>query len=168
MKRALPGLFAVALAACAAPPAGAPAHSVPKPAPEARETVPPPKSGAPVSVSSSVAGDRVHLELAFAAAGDDVSVSLRGVGGLSVLGETEPLQGRSVGAGETLVLDVAVAPGPGQSDLAVFVSGEFGGVRAARAASVSFGSLDRERVRAATRADDGQGRPMKVGRGVIR
>jgi hypothetical protein len=95
-------------------------------------------------------------------------VSLAGSGGLSVAGSPEPIRGRSVSSGETLLLEVDVAPGPGHSNLGVVVRGIFGGARRSRAASVSFGALERERVRALDRRDDGQGQPLKLGRGVIR
>jgi len=126
------------------------------------------KAGAPVEIRSAANGDRVRLEMRFAAAARDVSVRLRGTEGLVVLGDAEPVRGRSVSAGETLVLEVGVEPGAGHSNLAVVVSGSFGGASRSRAASVSFGRLERDRVRALGRRDDGRGQPLKVGRGIIR
>jgi len=164
MKRLVLVGFATGALSCAAPPE-LPVAAVPKPA-----VVPAPapaKPGAPVEVRSTVTGDRVRLELAFAAAARDVSVSLAGTDGLS-LGDPEPIRGRSVAAGETLVLEVGVEAGAGHSNLGVVVSGSFGGERRSRAASVSFGRLEREAVRSSERRDDGRGRPLKLGRGQIR
>jgi hypothetical protein len=161
--------LAIGALACGAPleaPPGPREASVPKPAasPAAR----PAKPGAPVEVRSTVSGDRVRLELVFAAAARDVSVRLSGTDGLNVIGDPDPVHGRSVAPGETLVLEVGVEAGPGHSNLGVLVSGSFGGDHRTRAASVSFGSLERDRVRSLARRDDGRGQPLKVGRGVIR
>lgn len=158
--------FAVLALACAEapPPPGAP--GVPKPV--QRAAAAPAKPGAPVDVRSTVAGDGVRLEIRFDSAGRDVSVSLRGTDGLVVLGDAQPVLGRRVGAGQTLVLEVGVQPAPGHSNLAVLVSGTFGGEARSRAASVGFGRLERDDVRALGRRDDGRGQPLRVGRGRIR
>lgn len=153
----------LALACTGAPPQP---EGVPKPAAPAEAA--PAKPGAPVALRSSVQGGRVRLELTFASAGRGVTVRLRGTEGLLVAGDPEPVRGRSVSAGETLLLDVGVAPGPGHSNLAVLVSGTFGGEPRARALSVGFGRLQREDVSAFDRRDDGHGQPLKLGRGRIR
>jgi hypothetical protein len=126
------------------------------------------KPGAPVEIRSSVAGERVRLEVRFGSAAQDVQVGLLGTGGLRVVEEPEPVPGRSMSAGETLVLEVGVAPGPGHSNLGILVGGSFGGAWRSRSASVSFGPLERDELRALSRADDGRGRPLKIGRGRIR
>ena len=159
-------LLAVAAAASAFTDAAPEPRPIPKPARSAQTA--PAKPGAPVEVRSAVSSDRVRLELRFGSAGSDVAVSLWGTDGLIVAGDSQPVRGRRVAAGETLTLEVKVEPGPGHSNLAVLVSGAFAGVPRSRVASVSFGTLQRDDVRAFRRSDDGHGQPLKVGRGEIR
>lgn len=112
------------------------------------------KPHAPVVIEAEVTQTAGRVLVRFQQAGTDVTVRVSGDDGLVLLGDPVLASGRSVAAGEQLTWDVPLQPGPGQSVLAVRVSGAFGaGERAAvRAFPVGLkaeGQLRREQEGAA-------------------
>lgn len=97
------------------------------------------KSQAPVEVTGKVGSSTAVLTLTFAKAGTGVSVDVHGTNGLRVTSTSKALAGQEVTAGQAITIDVTFEAPAGVSNLAVIVSGVFGGVRNAKAVSFTVG-----------------------------
>jgi hypothetical protein len=97
------------------------------------------KQQAPVRVEASLAASGAELTITFLTAAQGVEVRLGGTDGLKVSGAEAPIQGGVYTAGQQVKLAVGFTPGPGQSHLAVFVSGTFHGQRRVSARSFAVG-----------------------------
>jgi hypothetical protein len=97
------------------------------------------KSRAPVEVTGKVGSSTAVLTLSFAVAGTGVRVDVHGTNGLRVTSTRNALADQVVTAGQTVEIDVAFEAPAGASNLAVIVSGVFGGVRNAKAVTFSVG-----------------------------
>ncbi len=112
----------------------------------------------PANISAVVSGGKAHINVRFAAAGENVQVAVRGGQGLKVEGDEVPVSGRSVGKGERIVLDIGYQPGPDQSTLTVEVTGTYGGQSMTASQTFKVGvPSDEQRHRTRQRAaPDGQ------------
>lgn len=137
-RLALSVMAAFALAGCARPSSAPPA-------------APPPglgKPSAPVSVSADLAAGTGRVTVRFDADAKDVRIAVFGADGLTVTSAAAPIDGASFARGETAAFDVAFAPGPGRSRLAVSVSGKFHGAgKRTRAVSFAVGEPTPEQLR---------------------
>jgi hypothetical protein len=97
------------------------------------------KPQAPVDIVGFIEASHASLMLTFETAATEVAVRVYGTDGLVVQGSETPITNQSFEAGETLELAVVYTPGPGQSHLAVMVSGQFGGSQSARVVSFTVG-----------------------------
>ncbi len=111
-------LLSVLLVACQKSP---PVSEVDKPATEAHE--PTPKAGAPVELSADVQPEEAVVTAVFSGEGVDVQLTAWGATGLSVDGEQLRWSG-DVRDGQEVTVPV---PYEGTGDLAVRVTGTFGG-----------------------------------------
>jgi hypothetical protein len=94
------------------------------------------KPRAPVTVEATLAAGSGTVTVRFDRAATAVQVHVKGLDGLTVTSDPEPVKAERVVAGEVAAFDVTFTPGRGRSLLSVAVSGDFGGAR--RAAVVSF------------------------------
>jgi len=94
------------------------------------------KMRAPVTVEANVAEGSAKVTVRFDRAATAVHVAVKGLDGLTVTSDAQPVKAGRVEQGELAAFDVTFTPGPGQSLLSVAVSGNFGGGR--RATVVSF------------------------------
>lgn len=99
----------------------------------------PGKLQAPVGIAASVAASSAKVTVSFDADATGVTVDVRGVDGLQVTSTASPVVAGTFARGSTVAFDVAFAAPAGQSNLAVAVSGVFGGVRGAKIASFTVG-----------------------------
>lgn len=100
----------------------------------------PGKPRAPVTIAGSVQPAAAVLTLTFDADASDVQVQVYGTDGLQVRGPRGRMANGRFAAGQSTSLDVAYdAPGSGQSNLVVSVSGRFGGKPGTRVQSFSVG-----------------------------
>ena len=97
------------------------------------------KPGAPVAIVGSMKSSHASVEITFEVAAKEVVVRVYGTDGLVVHGSETPVTNGTFDAGETLELAVDYTPGPGHSNLAVVVSGQFGGSQSSRVASFTVG-----------------------------
>ena len=109
------------------------------PKPQRSEALKPGKPAAPVEIVGSIQSSNASLTITFKMAGEDVAVRVYGTDGLVVSGNETRITNGSFKAGQTLKLDAAYTPPPGQSNLAVVVSGQFGGNRRSRVVSFTVG-----------------------------
>ena len=79
------------------------------------------------NISGVLSGGNAHLNVRFAAEGENVQIKLVGGQGLKVVGDATPIKNRSVSKGERITLDIDYQQGPDQSTLSVEVTGKFGG-----------------------------------------
>ena len=94
------------------------------------------KPGAPTALESQVGDTSAKLSLRFESAGENVSVTVSGIDGLTVTSSAEALSGASVKRGEVKPLEVTFT---GHGQLVVSVRGTFGGATQARVHSVAIG-----------------------------
>jgi hypothetical protein len=146
----------IAISACASEPQRPP---VAPPSPATHVS-----PGAPVRVSGSAGAGSASVQVEFLAAGSDVSVSVWGVDGLRVTSPGRPVEGASFPAGGGTTLAVTYEAPAGQSNLAVKVQGNFGGMVAGRVASFTVGSPSPEQRQQAQKglATDAQGTQVRV------
>jgi hypothetical protein len=85
------------------------------------------KPQAPVVIEAELAPSSGRVLVRFDQEATNVTVRASGIDGLMLSGAPALAIGRSVAAGEVLTWDVPLQPGPGQSMLAVHVSGSFNG-----------------------------------------
>lgn len=117
---------------------------------------------APGTVTAKLAESSGELTLTFAADGTDVSVKCWGVDGLEVTRPLSPISLARVRTGQALVLAVDFAAPPGKaSNLAVSVSGTFGGMRRSRVQSFTVGVAATDTLATPTLTDR-DGRPIKL------
>jgi hypothetical protein len=119
------------------------------------------KTGAPIEVKGTLADRSAAIEVTFHSPARDVQIDVSGADGLVVQGDPTPVKGRSVEAGETLRFEIGFVPAGEHSNLAVVVSGSFGGLKRSRAASFTIGEPGRAKTSAA-QVDD-KGRRVKLG-----
>jgi hypothetical protein len=100
------------------------------------------KPGAPVRVESSVSDALVKLKVRFEGAGENVTVSVRGIDGLELISGKELLKNAQVKSGDVKEYDVRYISRPQEANLVVSVEGDFGGMRMARVSSVTVGKPD--------------------------
>jgi hypothetical protein len=130
---------ALALGACARPPAAA----APPPA-----GAPAGKPTAPVAVTADLSAGAAHVTVRFDADAKDVRIAAFGAGGLEVTSAEVLADGASFARGEAASFDVAFTPGPGRSTLAIAVSGKFHGAgKRTRTASFPVGEPTPEQLR---------------------
>ncbi len=119
------------------------------------------KDGAPVRVQATLGEAAARVEVTFLRAGRDVTVELSGTDGLTILGDSLPIQGGSFSAGQTVGFDVAFSRSQPHSNLAVLVSGDFGGGRRLRSASFTVGEPTKVRAQSESIVD-AQGNRIKI------
>ena len=98
----------------------------------------PVKPGAPTTLESQVFQKRAKLNLRFASAGENVSVTISGIDGVTVTAPGEALSSAAVKAGEVKPFEVAFT---GRGHLVISVRGTFGGAAQARVHSVAIGDV---------------------------
>ncbi len=147
--------LALALAGCTPQ---SPAHAA---APVPRG---PGKPSAPVTVSAELSPGAARVTVRFDADAKNVAIEVYGAGGLTVTSAAAPVQRTSFARGETAAFDVAFTPGPGQSDLAVAVTGIFHGAgRRGAVASFAVGEPSAEqRAATGTVVEGSDGERLKV------
>jgi len=96
------------------------------------------KPGAPTVLESQLGDGRAKLSLRFERAGENVSVTVSGLDGLTVTSPAEAVSGASVKSGEVKALEVTFT---GQGQLVVSVRGTFGGATQARVHTVAIGEV---------------------------
>ncbi len=100
------------------------------------------KPGAPVRVESTVSDALVKLKVRFEGAGENVTVSVRGIDGLELTSGKELLKNASVKSGDVKEYAVQYISRPQEANLVVSIEGDFGGMRMARVSSVTVGKPD--------------------------
>jgi len=127
------------------------------------------KPQAPVEIAATVQVQKATLKLTFESAAEQVNVRVYGVDGLTVVGTKSPVISGTFAAGQVMTLAVAYTPGPGTSNLAVQVDGQFDGKRRSKISSftVEDGKAAKRlsstiSSRSATISVDGQGRRIAV------
>ena len=96
----------------------------------------PPKPGAPTELQSELGQNTATLRLRFERAGENVSVIVSGLDGVTVTSPPEVLSGVPVKSGEVKSFEVAFT---GRGHLVVSVRGTFGGAIQARVHTVAIG-----------------------------
>ncbi len=91
--------------------------------------VDPKPQAAPVLVEAVTGIGGGVVTVTFLAVADDVTITLRGAGGLRVTSDARPVQGRSFATGEKIDVNVDFVAGPDLSHLGVKVDGKFRGRR---------------------------------------
>jgi hypothetical protein len=86
-----------------------------------------------------VGATSAKLNLRFQSAGENVSITVSGIDGVTVTSPAEVLAGASVKAGEEKPFEVAFTHGATRGHLVVSVRGTFGGGVQARVHSVAIG-----------------------------
>ena len=119
------------------------------------------KMEAPVQVSAQMAQGTMRLSVQFAADGTGVRVNVRGVDGLQVTSPEDLALGASFKKGEVATYDVSFVAGPGQSNLAVTVTGTFNGVPQAAARSFAIGTPGPEKQGPGRVVEDSNGQRIK-------
>jgi hypothetical protein len=94
------------------------------------------KPQAPATITAKVEPGRASVTVRFHSAVTDAAVEVHGVDGLVVTSAAVPLSGGRFRQGESVTLDVAFTEGDGPGQLAVSVTGTFGGAR--RNATTAF------------------------------
>lgn len=123
------------------------------------------KPTAPVEIAGTVQARQATLKIAFESAAQQVNVRVYGVDGLTVIGTESPITGETFAAGQVMTLHVSYTPGPGTSNLAVQVDGEFDGKRRSRISSFTVqgeGGTTAARSTEGTISVDGQGRRIVI------
>jgi hypothetical protein len=105
------------------------------------------KSKLPVTVSTVFGEGKATVTLRFDQAVEEAAIGVRGLDGLQVA-ELPPLARTSFGKGEILTLEVPIAPGIGQSHLAVDILGRFRGQRRGGVQTFSIGKPSAEQLKA--------------------
>ena len=121
----------IAVTACTTPkePVRSPAKST--------DTV---KPGAPTMVDKIQLADRSGLiEVHFEGAGENVSVNVAAIDGLTLTSSAEVHSGRAVKAGDTLPVAVTFERGAGRGQLVITVNGTFNGAFQSRVHTVAVG-----------------------------
>lgn len=95
-----------------------------------------PKPGAPTELQAELGENTAKLSLRFERGGENVSVMVSGIDGLTVTSPAEVLSGVAVKAGEVKPFEVAFT---GRGHLVVSVRGTFGGAIQARVHTVAIG-----------------------------
>jgi len=117
---------------------------------------------------ATLQAQKATLKVTFESAAEQVNIRVYGVDGLSVIGTKSPVIGGTFAAGQVMTLAVAYTPGPGTSNLAVQVDGQFEGKRRSRIASFTVEDgraakrISSTTSRSATISVDGQGRRIAV------
>jgi hypothetical protein len=124
--------------------ASAPTQKAPVPA------VSPHKSSkVPVSVTTLFGDGKATVTLRFNQATTDAVIGFRGLDGLAV-NSVPPIAQQQFKRGETLVLEVLVTPGLGQSHLAVDIEGRFAGQHRMGVQTFAVGKPTLEQQKATT------------------
>ncbi|MCA2982019.1 MAG: hypothetical protein INH41_05505 [Myxococcaceae bacterium] len=108
---------------------------VPQPAPGVATV----KPGAPTTLEFELGERSAKLQLRFDGAGENVSATISGVGGVSVTSPVEAFSGVSVRAGEVRPIEVAFTRSAPRGHLVVSVRGTFDGSTHARVHTVAVG-----------------------------
>ena len=119
------------------------------------------KMEAPVQVAAQVTQGTARVSVQFGADATDVRVNVRGVDGLQVTSPQDLAQGASFKKGDVATYDVSFVPGPGQSNLAVTVTGTFNGISQAAARSFAIGTPGPEKQGPGHVVEDSDGQRIK-------
>ncbi len=129
------------------------------------------KPEAPVEITGTVQAQKATLKVTFVSAAEKVNIRVYGVDGLTVIGTKSPVIGGTFAAGQVMTLSVGYTPGPGTSNLALQLDGQFDGkhrskissftVQDGRAAKRSI-STTATTSRSPAISVDGQGRRVAV------
>jgi hypothetical protein len=157
MTRALATAAALLLAA----PAVTDRPSAPRPRSAASRAARP-KPQAPVTITAAPVAGGATVTVRFDGAASDVNVEVRGLDGLAVASAGAPLSGRGFARGEAATLEVVFAQGADAGQLAVAVTGTFGGGRQFTTATFPVGRGPVERLEKAPPVTDAAGRRVKV------
>jgi hypothetical protein len=120
------------------------------------------KPQAPVDIVGFMEASNASVVITFEVEAREVAVQVYGTDGLVVQGSETPVTNGTYAAGETLELAVDYTPGPGQSHLAVVVSGQFGGSQSSRVASFTVGDENLPSQRRSDITSNEQGEPIIV------
>jgi hypothetical protein len=124
------------------------------------------KPQAPVEIAATVQARKATLKVTFEAAAEQVNIRVYGVDGLTVVGTKSPVIGGTFAAGQVMTLSVGYTPGPGTSNLAVQVDGQFDGKHRSRISSFTVedgrAAKRNSSTPSATISVDGQGRRIAV------
>ena len=98
------------------------------------------KPGAPSTVEKLQLADRSALvQVHFDGAGENVSVNVAAIDGLTLTSQAEVHAGRAVKAGDELAVSVTFERGPGRGQLVLTVNGTFNGAVQSRVHTVAIG-----------------------------
>lgn len=122
------------------------------------------KPAAPVTVSASIGPSDASLDVAFKSDGTGVLIKVWGVDGLKLTGGATPVSLASVKSGQSSKMTVHYGAPTTQSNLAVSVSGTFGGQEQTKVQSftVNPDAPMPAKAPAATPTTDKDGRRVKV------
>ncbi len=134
--------------------AGAPGSDKPQP-----ETA---KPSAPVNVAASFRAGGADLDVVFGADGSDVTMKVWGVDGLKVTKGTTPIAIASVRNGQTTKIVVDYDQPATTANLAVSVSGKFGGREQVKVQSFTINAGNAAATAPSDVKVDGEGRRVKV------
>jgi hypothetical protein len=112
------------------------------------------KPQAPVEISSTPGATSARVELVFLGAASGVTVEVAGVEGLRVTSPNTPVSGAEFVAGGVTTFDVTYEAPGGESTLAVFVTGKFGGAPSTKAASFAVGKPSPLQMQKALKAQE--------------
>jgi hypothetical protein len=113
------------------------------------------KPQAPVDIDAALTADAARVTLRFNQAGRGVEARAEGVGGLSVQGNARLVDGRDVQAGDVVTIELPIRPGPGESHLAVHVTGRFAAGERSAVRAFPIGKRSAEQQQ---KADEGKAR----------
>jgi hypothetical protein len=113
------------------------------------------KRSAPVAIDAELSHTHAKLTLRFETAGENVSVGVSGLDGLTIVGPTALLGEAKVTAGEVRVLAVDFSHTGGRSNLAVEVRGTFNGAPLGRVVTFVLGDGPMPKTGTRVVTDDG-------------
>jgi hypothetical protein len=110
------------------------------------------KPGAPTVLESQLGEGSAKLSLRFERAGENVSVVVSGIDGLTVTSPSEALSGAAVKSGAVKPLEVTFT---GRGQLVVSVRGTFGGASQSRVHTVAIGDVVKKKDGQVQTTNDG-------------
>ncbi|HJW71779.1 MAG TPA: hypothetical protein VJ486_02900 [Geothrix sp.] len=121
------------------------------------------KSKVPVAVTTMFSEGKATVTLRFEQPVTEARIGFRGLDGL-VVNDSPVLEKTQYNRGDTLVLEVGITPGAGQSHLAVDIAGRFRGQRRMGVQTFSLGkpTSEQEKARSGDILTTSDGRRIKV------
>jgi hypothetical protein len=120
------------------------------------------KPQAPATITAKLEPGRASITVRFHSAVTDAAVEVHGVDGLVVTSAAVPLSGGRFAQGESVTLDVVFTEGEGPGQLAVSVTGTFGGARRNATTAFVTRSPTPQQPKPSGAATDSTGRRIKL------